>query len=183
MLLASANYCCTYCIRFATEVVKAALADTLTQSSSILLSQYLGGTNAHFTYLMGLRNNSTHYLQLVDAFAPCLVGKYLWNNDTAMARMCSSLHQHEFDNLFSVSDEAFVLLLIDNYAARWVAEATLQKQLVSMCSWTCHYCAKPTLTLAVLRRGVTGRGNLERRTRGYIAGTLFNCVLLLSILY
>jgi hypothetical protein len=137
MLLATTNYCSTCCLRFATEVVKAALADTSTQSSSMLLSQYLGGTNAHFTYLMGLRNNSTHYLQLVDVFAPCLVGKFLWNNDTAMARMCSSLHQHEFDNLFSVSDEAFVLLLIDNYAARWVAEATLQTQLVSMCFSTC----------------------------------------------
>jgi hypothetical protein len=122
---------------FATEVVKAALANSPTQSSSMLLSQYLGGTNTHFTYLMGLRNNSTHYLQLIDTFAPCLVGKYLWNNDSAMARMCSSLHQHEFDNLFSVSDEAFILLLIDNYAARWVAEATLQKQLVSTCSGTC----------------------------------------------
>ena len=135
MLLATTNYCSTYCLRFATEVVKAALlADT---SSSMLLSQYLGGTNAHFTYLMGLRNNNAHYLQLIDTFAPCLVGKYLWNNDAAMERRCSSLHQHEFDNLFSVSDEAFVLLLIDNYAARWVAEATLQTQLVSMCFSTC----------------------------------------------
>jgi hypothetical protein len=138
MLLATTNYCSTYCLRFATEVIKAALADTSTQSSSMLLSQYLGGTNAHFTYLMGLRNNHAHYLQLIDTFAPCLVGKYLWNNDAAMERMCSSLHQHEFDNLFSVSDEAFVLLLIDNYAARWVAEATLQTQLVSiMCCSTC----------------------------------------------
>jgi hypothetical protein len=52
------------------------------------------------------------------------MGKFLWNNDTAMARMCSSLHQHEFDNLFSVSDEAFVLLLIDNYAAPLPTDAT-----------------------------------------------------------
>ena len=75
MLLETTNYCSTYCLRFATEVVKAALADTSTQSSSMLLSQYLGGTNAHFTYLMGLRNNNAHYLQLIDTFAPWTSGK------------------------------------------------------------------------------------------------------------
>jgi hypothetical protein len=111
--------------------VKAALAETPCGQSNMLLKQYLAGSNMQFTYLLGLRNNNAHYLQLIDTFAPCAVGKYLWNNDAAMERMCSSLQQHEFDNLFSVSDEAFLLLLIDNYALRWVAEATLQKTLVS----------------------------------------------------
>ena len=59
-----------------------------------------------------------------------MVGKFVWNNDANMDRVCSALQQQEFDTLFSVSDEAFVLLLIDNYAERWHAEAELQKQLV-----------------------------------------------------
>jgi len=62
--------------------------------------------------------------------APCIVGKFIWNNDANMERVCSALQQHEFDTLFSVSDEAFVLLLIDNYAERWFAEAALQQKLV-----------------------------------------------------
>jgi hypothetical protein len=79
---------------------------------------------------LGLRNNNAHYLQFIDTFAPCLVGKFIWNNDANMERVCSALQQQDFDTLFSVSDEAFVLLLIDNYAERWHAEAELQKQLV-----------------------------------------------------
>jgi hypothetical protein len=122
---------------------------------------------------MGLRNNNAHYLQLIDTFAPCLVGKYLWNNDAAMERMCSSLQQHEFDNFFSVSDEAFVLLLIDNYALRWVAEATLQKQLVSQLSRLVSMFAVPHLLTNELWHGAPGCGNLDGGTGICIAGTLF----------
>jgi hypothetical protein len=114
-----------------TEIVKAADAATPCQVSALLLSNYLQGGSDRFLYLLGLRNNKGHYLQFIDTFAPCVVGKFIWNNDANMERVCSSVTQHEFEALFSVSDEAFVLLLIDNYAERWVAEAKLQKQVVS----------------------------------------------------
>ena len=135
---------------------------------------------------MGLRNNNTHYLQLIDTFAPCLVGKYLWNNDAAMERMCSSLQQHEFDNFFSVSDEAFVLLLIDNYALRWVAEATLQKQLVSQLSRLVSMSAVPHLLTNELWRGAPGCGNLDGGTGICTAGTFFiagsmHCIALATL--
>ncbi len=47
-----------------------------------------------------------------------------------MERVCSAVHQQEFDTLFSVSDEAFILLFINNYAERWNAEMALKKDLV-----------------------------------------------------
>jgi hypothetical protein len=112
-----------------TEIVKNALAGTC-PVSGILRDNYLCANNTTFVYLLGLRNNMAHYLQFVDTFAPCVVGKFVWNNDANMDRVCSALQQQEFDTLFSVSDEAFVLLLIDNYTERWHAEAELQKQLV-----------------------------------------------------
>ena len=112
-----------------TEIVKNALAGTC-PVSGILRDNYLCANNTTFVYLLGLRNNNAHYLQFIDTFAPCVVGKFVWNNDANMDRVCSALQQQEFDTLFSVSDEAFVLLLIDNYAERWHAEAELQKQLV-----------------------------------------------------
>ena len=82
-----------------------------------------------FRYLMGLRNNNAHYLQFIDTFAPCIVGKFIWNHNTNMERVCSAVHQQDFDT-FSVSNEAFILLFIDNYAERWNAEMALKKDLV-----------------------------------------------------
>ena len=99
--------------------------------STILRDNYLRANGGEaFEYLMGLRNNNAHYLQFIDTFAPCVVGKFIWNNDANMERVCSAVHQQEFDTLFSVSDEAFILLLIDNYAERWNAEMALKKDLV-----------------------------------------------------
>ena len=90
------------------------------------------GSDDDIAYMLQLRQNQVHYISLIDVFAPCIVSNSLWNDDALMAAYCGDSNQQNFqDYVLTISDEAFLLLVLVNYAARWSAEVQLEKQMVS----------------------------------------------------
>ena len=76
-----------------------------------------------------------HYVQIIDLYAPCVPFKRAWNNEANMAAYCGS--NNSFFELFvlSISNEAFLSVVLDNYAACWQAEfATDIKKVSSITS-------------------------------------------------
>lgn len=66
-----------------------------------------------------MRNNMIHYVKLIDAYAPCVVSSRAWNNEANMGAYCG-LNANMFERkVLSISDEAFLLVVLINYAARW----------------------------------------------------------------
>ena len=64
-----------------------------------------------------------HYVQLIDAYAPCVVSSRAWNNEANMGAYCgSNANMFERKVSLSISDEAFLLVVLVNYAARWQSE-------------------------------------------------------------
>jgi hypothetical protein len=84
------------------------------------------------SWLGELRRNMGNYIPFLYVFAPRLVGMKRWNASLEnWEKLCEgsskSTSQHDrhscnFDQLLSVSDEAFLLLVIDNYIGPWHAE-------------------------------------------------------------
>ena len=63
------------------------------------------------------------YAQILDEFAPCLVLAKYWNNDMKMNLYCCTTDQKLWQqHVLSVSDEAFLVLVLLNYSRRWFAE-------------------------------------------------------------
>ena len=89
------------------------------------------GTESDMNYLFAMRENMVHYVHLIDIFAPCIVGRSNWNNTTNMVRFCGQNQKLFNDNVFSVSDEAFLLLVLDNYTESWLSEVDLVAATVS----------------------------------------------------
>ena len=75
-------------------------------------------------YLFAMRENMVHYIHLIDIYAPCIVGwTTTWNNTTNnMVCYCGRNQRLFNDNVFSVSDEAILLLVLDNYTDTWLSE-------------------------------------------------------------
>lgn len=96
-------------------------------------------TDAGLQYMLCLRENQVHYVHLIDNFAPCIVSAKVWNNDQCMEQYCGADQSSFHLNLFSISDEAFMLLVLLNYAARWKAELHVEHQQVSI-EQTCILC-------------------------------------------
>lgn len=70
-----------------------------------------------------MRNNICHYAQIIDLYAPCIVGSSKWNNDFNMNSYCTTTDLTVWSNkILSLSDEAFLLLCLINYGKRWFAE-------------------------------------------------------------
>ena len=63
-----------------------------------------------------------HYVQLIDAYAPCVVSSRAWNNDANMGAYCGPNANMFERKVLSISDEAFLLVVLINYAARWQSE-------------------------------------------------------------
>ena len=89
------------------------------------------GSDDDIAYMLQLRQNQVHYISLIDVFAPCIVSNSLWNDDALMAAYCGDNQQNFQDYVLTISDKAFLLLVLVNYAARWSAEVQLEKQMVS----------------------------------------------------
>ena len=89
-------------------------------------------TDAGLQYMLGLRENQVHYVHLIDNFALCIVSAKVWNNDQCMEQYCGADQSAFHLNLFSISDEAFMLLVLLNYAAQWKAELHVEHQQVSI---------------------------------------------------
>jgi hypothetical protein len=110
--------------------LKAAMAEC--PLSTILRDNYLRANGGEaFRYLMGLRNNNAHYLQFVDT----ILRHASLGNSPGTTTQTWKGYVVQYTNRILIpcspfSDEAFILLLIDNYAERWNAEMALKKDLV-----------------------------------------------------
>lgn len=83
------------------------------------------------TTLLEMRKNICFYAQILDQFAPCLVLAKYWNNDMKMNLYCCTTDQKLWaQHVLSVSDEAFLILVLLNYSKRWFAEKSLDIQKV-----------------------------------------------------
>ena len=89
------------------------------------------GSDADIEYMLQMRQNQVHYISLMDVFAPCIVSNCVWNDDALMAAYCGDNQQNFQDHVLTISDEAFLLLVLVNYAARWSAEVQLERKMVS----------------------------------------------------
>ena len=75
-------------------------------------------------FLMGARKNTTNYVAFIYRFAPVLVSDHIWNDSK---KMHEALMNNRFDNILTVSDEAFMLVVMDNYIDPWHEKMLLQK--------------------------------------------------------
>jgi hypothetical protein len=61
-------------------------------------------------------------MSLTFSYAPCVVKSNIWNRDANMTQYCGD-NLHNFQTyVLSISDEAFLLLMLINYSATWMAE-------------------------------------------------------------
>ena len=89
------------------------------------------GSHKDFAYMLKLRENQVYYVQLLDTYAPCIVSNKVWNNDRLMSQYCGSDQLAFHEHILTISDEAFLLLVLINYAARWKAELNIEHKKVS----------------------------------------------------
>jgi hypothetical protein len=97
-----------------------------------------GGFNV--PYMLEMRTNMVHYVQLIDLYAPCVVSKRAWNNEANMAAYCGSSNRLFERFVLSISDEAFLLVVLDNYSARWQAEYANDIKKVRTCARVITFC-------------------------------------------
>ncbi len=84
--------------------------------------------------MLEMHKNMVHYVQLIDLYAPCVVSKRAWNDEANMAAYCGSNNRFFEWFVLSISDEAFLLVVLDNYSARWQAEYANDIKKVSTCA-------------------------------------------------
>jgi hypothetical protein len=93
--------------------------------------QKMTGSDADNAYMLQMRQNQVHYISLIDAFATCIVSSRVWNDDALMAKYCGNNVQNFQEHVWTISDEAFLLLASVNYADCWSAEVQLEIKMVS----------------------------------------------------
>lgn len=81
------------------------------------------GCKSEIEHLLKMRADVCHYCAILDMYASCIVSFRTWNDDTKMNRFCCTTDAKLFNaHVLSVSDEAFLLLVLINSGARWMAE-------------------------------------------------------------
>jgi hypothetical protein len=79
-------------------------------------------------YLLAMRANLVNYVNVIDIYAPCIVGTSAWNDETNMRRYCGTSDDLFHHHVLSKSDEAFWLLVLINYSAgHWLSERQITK--------------------------------------------------------
>jgi hypothetical protein len=72
-------------------------------------------------------------------YAPAIVSAKVWNNKANMKAYCGTDHPKEFGkHVLTVSDEAFLLLVLINYSAHWYSKIQ-KKQRRYVWGVDCHY--------------------------------------------
>jgi hypothetical protein len=84
--------------------------------------------------MLEMRKNMVHFVQLIDLYAPCVVSKRAWNDEANMAAYCGYNNRFFEQFVLSISDKAFLLVVLDNYSARWQAEDANDVKKVSTCA-------------------------------------------------
>ena len=80
------------------------------------------GSSDDINSLLAMRHNIINYVHVIDIYAPCVVKSNIWNRDANMTQYCGD-NLHNFQTyVLSISDEAFLLLMLIKYSATWMAE-------------------------------------------------------------
>ena len=84
-----------------------------------------------------MRDNICYYAQIIDTYAPCIVGSSRWNNIVNMENHCATTDRKVWSKkILSISDEAFILLSLINYGKRWFADLVKTEKMVSLSEWS-----------------------------------------------
>ena len=89
-------------------------------------------SNEDFANLLQLRENQVHYVPCLDTYSACIISNKIWNDDQLMEKFCGSDQVAFYEQILTISDEAFLLLVLINSAARWKAEISLEHKKVSI---------------------------------------------------
>ena len=89
-------------------------------------------------YMLEMRKNMVHYVQLIDAYAPCVVSSRAWNNEANMAAYCGSNNRLFEQHVLSISDEAFMLVVLVNYSTRKRNMSTTSKRYATSMVYVVH---------------------------------------------
>jgi len=89
------------------------------------------GDEADMEYMLAMREHLVHYVNFIDIYAPCIVGHKTWNNIANMTRFCTGNGDMFHNHVLSLSDEAFLLLVLLNYSATWMSEIKAEHAKVS----------------------------------------------------
>jgi hypothetical protein len=77
-----------------------------------------------------------HNMHLIDTYAPSVVSNRAWNNESNMRDDCRSDDVVFERHVLSISDEAFLLVVLINYASRWHVEYANKIKEVRVCALT-----------------------------------------------
>ena len=80
------------------------------------------GSDADMESMLEMRDDLVHFVHLIDIYAPCIVGITHWNNKSNMLQYCGEGDALINEYILSISDEAFLLLVLFNYTATWMSE-------------------------------------------------------------
>jgi hypothetical protein len=87
-------------------------------------------------YMVELRENMVHYVHLIDTYAPSVVSSRAMNNASDMRDYCRTDDVVFERHVLSISDEAFLLVVLINYAPRWHVEYANEIKEVRVCALT-----------------------------------------------
>ncbi len=87
-------------------------------------------------YLLELRENTVHYVQPIDTYVQSVVSSRTWNNESNMRDYCRTDDVVFECHVLSISDEAFLLVVLINYAPRWHVEYANEIKEVRVCALT-----------------------------------------------
>ena len=87
-------------------------------------------------HMLAVRNNLVQYVHLIDIYAPCIVGASNWNNTDNMEKYCGNNASVFNDRVLSLSNEAFLLVVLINYSAEWMWK--IQMEMMEVCNIKNH---------------------------------------------
>ena len=85
-------------------------------------SKINNGSDAEMKYMLDMRNNLVHYVHFIDIYAPCIVEHMQWNDKAKMLQYCGKGATLFNEYILSISDEAFLLLMLYNFTSTWMSE-------------------------------------------------------------
>lgn len=76
--------------------------------------------------VLKLRRNATFYINFLDLFANCLVPVQTWKQFRIEFGISGS--PDLFTNIFTISDEAFLLVVLLSYESKWKSEMCVKNK-------------------------------------------------------
>jgi hypothetical protein len=109
---------CNACLKFNARAV--GFIDGVNGKNPNFIASH--GTEMGMTKLMTMHHNLVHYVTRINIYAPCIVSTRVWNDQVNMKRNCTGNEQLFQNDVFSISDEAFMLVMLINHTATWMQE-------------------------------------------------------------